>query len=476
MILARDQINRYLRHIIIPEVSGPGQKKLLASAVFIGGENVAAIAPAVYYLAAAGVGRISCRLAETEGFDRLSAGIHDLNGDVSIGLSDGGDSDFGLFLGGPEFILQQRPIMVNGFVPSVVAFYNGWRGGRKVFAGQEGLNSFLAGLADAKPAAGTDRQAKDLVGEGLSICLAGALGAMEVMKLALGIGVTDGDSLFFDLLTNKFFKAGKEDWQPALNDLYTWPQPDGPDRKLADKKVLIVGTGGLGSPAAYALARTGIGTIGLVDYDVVEISNLQRQILHSTSRIGLPKVESAAVFLKNFNPQLKVNTYNTSINKDNIFTLLAAYDAVIDGVDNFPTRFLLNDACVLARKPLIDAGVIRFDGTCQTIVPPEGPCYRCTLPDIPSPGSVPSCSESGVLSSLPGIMGFIQAAETVKLLTGQGSILSDQTIFFDGLSSEFLTIKISKNNACPLCGTDPTIHELQEYAFVCPDTVHNKQE
>ncbi len=412
---------------------------------------------------------------DAKGFDKFSAAIQDLNSDVSIGLSTGGDSDFRIFLGRPEFILKKQALTASRFVPSVIGLYHDWRGGIKIFANQDDLNLFLARLADTYSSTDADFPAENRTGEVFSICLTGALCAMEVIKLSLGIGVTEGDFLYLDLLTMEFLKAGKEELAAALHKLGALKHRHCPKMKLSDKKVLIVGTGGLGSPAAYALARAGIGTLGLVDYDVVEISNLQRQILHATSRLGMSKVESATIFLKNLNPQLRVNSYNISLNKANVFDIFAGYDAVIDGVDNFPTRFLLNDACFLAKKPLIDAGVIRFDGTCQTIIP-QGPCYRCTLPAIPSPGSIPSCSESGVLSPLPGIMGFIQAAETAKLLLDLGRVLSDRTIFFDGLASEFLTIKISKNPTCPLCGANPTIHELQEYGFVCSDTVTEKKD
>jgi molybdopterin/thiamine biosynthesis adenylyltransferase len=245
--------------------------------------------------------------------------------------------------------------------------------------------------------------------------------------------------------------------------------------ELVNKKVLIVGAGGLGSPVAYALAMAGVGTIGLIDYDVVELSNLNRQILHAVSRLGMPKVESAAQFLKQINPALTLNVYNTSLNKDNVAGIINGYDLVVDAVDNFPTRFLLNDACYFVGKPMIDAGVIRFDGTARAILPQQGPCYRCTLPAIPSAKSVPSCSESGVLGPVPGIMGFIQTAEAVKYLLHQGSSLTDRMLYFDGLFAEFITIKMRRNIACPLCGANPVIHELQNYEFRCADEADNEK-
>jgi len=469
VILTREQINRYLRHIIIPEISGQGQKKMLESSVFICGENVKAVAPAAYYLAASGVGRIYCHFHDAEGFDTLFDNIRDLNGDVSIELSDGGNSDFRIFLGRPEFMLKMKKRICNGFVPSIIALYSGWKGGIEVFRNMDGLSSFLSKLVADDLTSDVNTQDDSIHGEIFSTCLLGGLSAMEVIKLALDIGETANDFLCFDLLSMEFVKVRDEELKHTLHELSAGKRIVGPVVRLEDRKVLIVGTGGLGSPVAYALALAGVGTIGLMDYDNVEISNLQRQIIHATSRIGMPKVESAAVFLKKINPRLQINSYNTSLSKENVFEIIEGYDAVVDALDNFPTRFLLNDACFFAKKPIIDAGVIRFDGTCMTILNPGGPCYRCRFPDVPSPGSTPSCSESGVLGPIPGIMGFLQSAEVVKLLSGQGNLLSDRIIFFDGLFFDFCTIKVSRKSNCPLCGKEPTIRELQEYVFMCTD-------
>lgn len=469
MILTREQINRYLRHIIIPEISGPGQKKLLDSSVFVCGESVNGVAPAVYYLAASGVGRIYCHFDDARGFEQLFADIHDLNDDVSIERSDGSHSDVWIFLGKPEFITHQDKRISTDSVPSIICLHSGWKGGMEVFTQKDGLNLFLARLSKEYPPSDVCSDNAGMSGEVFSTCLLGALSAMETIKLALGIGKTADDFLAFNLLSMEFVKVNEAELTQRLHDLHAPQGIDCPEAKLKGSKVLIVGTGGLGSPVAYALALAGVGTIGLVDYDNVEISNLNRQILHSASRIGLPKVESAAVFLKNINPYLHIYTHNTSLSKENVFEIIEGYDIVVDALDNFPTRFLLNDACFFAKKPLVDAGVIRFDGTFMTILNPEGPCYRCRYRDIPAPGSTPSCSETGVLGPIPGIMGFMQAAEVVKLLSGKGNILSDRIIFFDGLFSNFCTIKLNKKNNCPLCGTAPTILELQEYEFICTD-------
>ncbi|QDR79350.1 ThiF family adenylyltransferase [Sporomusa termitida] len=468
MILAREQINRYLRHIIMPEISGPGQKKLLEAAVFVCGESIEAAAPAIYYLAAAGIGRINCRLETATGFDRLAADIRDLNSDVALALADGADSQFRIFLGSPAFIVRQRATIAQDFLPAVIALHKGWQGGIQVCKELAAAETLLAALAAGQQPAGTGAS-RLLPNRVFSRCLSGALGVMEIVKLILAIGETTASLLCFDLLSMEFRKSSGQDLDQLAAELGAVKPEDCRETRLEHGKVLIVGTGGLGSPAAYALAAAGVGTIGLVDYDVVEISNLNRQILHAASRIGMPKVESAAVFLKQLNPQLTVNVYNTSLTKANVYDILAGYDVVIVAVDNFPARFLLNDACFFAGKPMIDAGVLRFAGSSMTVVTPAGPCYRCTLPAIPSAGSVPSCSETGVLGALPGIMGFIQSAEAAKLLSGQGQLLRGRVVYLDGLFSRFLTLRLHKADNCALCGPKPTIHELQEYEFVCAD-------
>ena len=455
MILEREQINRYLRHILIPEVSGPGQKKLLASSVFICGENVAGAAAAIYYLAAAGVGRIDCRFDDAGGFEALASGIQDLNPDVSLKLSDGSHSEFRIFLGRPDYISGKRALLATNFAPSVIALYHAWKGGRVIVHDSVCLHSFLSSLqaVQQQPCPAFHDNAVD--GELFSRCVLGALSALEVIKLILGIGCSNIDFLSFDLFAMEFRKGGEAELSRMLNELCA-PMPAGcPETTLAGRKVLIVGAGGLGSPAAYALSLAGIGTIGIVDCDTVEISNLNRQILHTMSRLGMAKVDSAAVFLKRINPQLIVNRYNTSLSQDNVAAIIADYDVVIAAVDNFPTRFLLSDACFFAGTPLVDAGAIRFDGTFRTILPRQGPCYRCVFPALPAAESIPSCAESGVIGPIPGIMGFMQAAEAVKLLSGCGNVASDRMIFFDGMFSDFCTIKLSRNSACPLCGVTP---------------------
>lgn len=238
-------------------------------------------------------------------------------------------------------------------------------------------------------------------------------------------------------------------------------------KKLKQSKVLVVGAGGLGSPAAYYLAAAGVGTIGIVDGDAVELSNLQRQILHNTERVGLPKTESARQTLLALNPHITVNVHQLRLSKDNILDVIQGYEVIVDGVDNFPTRYLLNDACVMAGKPLVEAGVLQWDGLVMTIKPKEGPCYRCIFPEPPPPGAVPTCQEAGIVGAVPGVIGAIQATEVLKLLLGVGEGLVGRLLIYNGLEMRFREVGAERNPACPVCGDNPRIRTLEEYTFTC---------
>jgi molybdopterin/thiamine biosynthesis adenylyltransferase len=233
--------------------------------------------------------------------------------------------------------------------------------------------------------------------------------------------------------------------------------------KIMSAKVFIVGAGGLGCPVGYYLTAAGVGTIIMVDNDNVELSNLQRQIAHNTERIGMPKVESAKKTFTALNPDVNVVALNQKISKDNIIDLIKDVDVVVDGSDNFPTRYLVNDACVLAGKPLVSGAILRFEGQVTTIVPKQGHCYRCLFEEMPPAGLVPSCQEAGVLGALPGIVGGLQAMEVLKYILGKGDLLMNQMIIFDAMKAKFRKVKVPKNPDCPVCGDNPTITELQDY-------------
>jgi len=238
-------------------------------------------------------------------------------------------------------------------------------------------------------------------------------------------------------------------------------------RKLLDAKVLLVGAGGLGSPVALYLAAAGIGTLGIVDADVVDLSNLQRQILHSTDRIGVSKAESAKQTINSLNPDVQVRLYNDRLTVDNVMDIFRDYDIIVDGSDNFPTRYLVNDAAVLVGKPVVHGSIFQFEGQASVFKPHEGPCYRCLFPTPPPPGMVPSCSEVGVLGVLPGVIGVIQATETIKLIIGQGEPLVGRLLMYDALAMRFREIRIRRDPDCPLCGAQPTITELLNYEEFC---------
>lgn len=237
--------------------------------------------------------------------------------------------------------------------------------------------------------------------------------------------------------------------------------------KINRAKVLLIGAGGLGSPVGYYLAAAGVGKIGIVDGDHVELSNLQRQIVHSTQDVGKNKAVSAQETLQALNPGVDVVTYQERVTSQNIFDILEDYDIVVDGSDNFPTRYLVNDACLLSRKPFSHGAVFRFHGQAMTIVPGEGPCYRCLFREPPPPGMVASCQEAGVLGVLPGLIGLIQATEVLKLILGAGKALTGYLLVYEALEMEFKKIKVKKDPDCPVCGDHPTITELIDYEEFC---------
>ena len=248
-------------------------------------------------------------------------------------------------------------------------------------------------------------------------------------------------------------------------------------QKLKAARVLCVGTGGLGSPLAFYLAAAGIGTLGLVDFDVVDASNLQRQIIHSTKDVGRKKLDSAEEKLVALNPAIKVIKHETMLTSTNALEILRDYDIVVDGTDNFPTRYLVNDACVLLGKPNVYGSIFRFEGQASVFATREGPCYRCLYPEPPPPGMVPSCAEGGVLGVLPGLVGVIQATEAIKLILGKGEPLVGRLLLVDALAMRFRELKLHKNPDCPVCGANPTVTQLIDYQQFCgiePKTTQEK--
>jgi adenylyltransferase/sulfurtransferase len=238
-------------------------------------------------------------------------------------------------------------------------------------------------------------------------------------------------------------------------------------QKLKSSSVLIVGAGGLGSPLALYLAAAGVGRIGLVDFDRVDLSNLQRQVLYGTSDVGRPKLEAASSRISDLNPFIALETHDGPLNRDNALEMLSRYDVIADGTDNFPTRYLVNDACAMLGKPNVHGSIFRFEGQASVFDARVGPCYRCLYPEPPPPGLVPTCAEGGVLGVLPGLIGTIQGIECLKLLLGMGETLIGRLLVFDALGMRFRELTLKKDPACPLCGRNPTIHELVDYESFC---------
>lgn len=484
MILSREQINRYLRHIIIPEVSGKGQKKIIEAKIFILAEDNVSGASLLYYLAASGVGSIACCFINSEGYEDIFENVRDINNECTIKIIDinvlknenaipeQGNFTLGIFLLKKNKIweaMANYPVFekINKDIPVILSFYSGWKGFIQFFGKSKCISELYSKLIDNIDENKNEYEKKASV---FSSGFLGAITAIEALKFYLEIGLTREKPLYFDLLSMKF----KGDNSQNIDDFFSYGGIElskkgeyKTSKEPVDCRVLIVGTGGLGSPAALSLAGAGVGTIGLVDFDSVEISNLNRQILHSISRIGIPKVESAEKFINNAFSNINIIKYDMVLDKNNVMEIIKKYDVIIDGVDNFPARYLLNDACYFAEKPMIEAGALKFNGLNMTILPGESTCYRCLFPDIPEKGSYQSCSEVGVLGPVPGVMGFIQGAEAYKLLTGWGELLTNKIMYFDALSLDFDIISVDRISKCKLCGESPSITELAEYDFSC---------
>ena len=244
--------------------------------------------------------------------------------------------------------------------------------------------------------------------------------------------------------------------------------------KLLNAKVLLIGAGGLGCPTGLYLTAAGVGKIGIIDYDTVDLSNLQRQILHSEHEVGNPKVESAQRRLNSLNSDIKIIPIREKLSRDNVMKMIEEYALVVNGCDNFPTRYLINDACVFAKKPLVDGSIFRFEGQVTIFDPAKGgPCYRCLYPEPPPPEMAPSCAEGGVLGVLPGIIGSIQAVETIKVILGKGEPLIGRLLMYDALAQKFREMKIRRDPTCPVCGDKPTIKELIDYEWFCANSNHS---
>ena len=458
MILTKDQIYRYMRHILMPEISGHGQKKILGSSVILYSENLDTASLALYYLAASGVGEVFCTAANVSSSGDLSGKLSDLNSDSKFHLlgedtieNSNVQATTRIVAGSPIFVFKTlKDILTSDsdekYLPTIVSINNGWRGSVQTFIEKAGLKEFLLETERSADCSSFNTNGCD---HRLSGYFSSIMAVIEHLKVTLSLGKPLSSPLFYDLSIMEFdFHDSPSDLLCKLQSHY---KPENILKPLADSKVLIVGCGGLGSPAAYALAAAGIGRLGLVDFDAVELSNLNRQIMHSSSRIGMPKVQSSEIFLKQINPNIILELYNSKIGKENVHDIISSYDIIIGGLDNLSTRYILNDACLSAGKPLMEAGALDISGLATSIIPGEGHCYRCIFPESNDNNPLPSCSETGVLGPLPGLLGIIQAAEAIKLLTGIGRSLKNRILLVDVFDTDIFVANHGRNQYCELC-------------------------
>jgi len=479
--LNNEQIKRYLRHIIMPEISGAGQQKLLESSVLICAPSINACDTVLLYMAASGIGNIYCYMEDIkEDTDLLLLHVRDLNPDVKIELLHSIDNlkfklsmldnpiDYNIIIGDLDFINRVNRSILSLFTdklpPTLLAAGYSWHGYIKLCLDEESIGEFLSDIYKKRNDSyyTSNDSSYYKLGSILSYAFIGPLTVIEAIKSRLSIGSLLKDMLYFDLLNMSFDKS-----EDIISNI-TFDSID-IHEKLSKCKALIIGTGGLGSPAAFILAKSGLGTIGLVDFDHVEISNLNRQVLHSTSRIGMLKVESAKQTLNNLYPDVNILIHPETFSSGNSLELVNSFDIVIDGLDNFPTRYLLNDSCYFADKTLIEAGVLSFFGQTTTIVPNNTACLRCIFPESTRPTHVPSCSEAGVLGPVPGLIGTIEAIQAIKYLLGVGLSTAGEFLMYNALEASFTVIEVERNDLCALCGKNPEIKDIKDYTFVCED-------
>ncbi len=444
--LEKDQIQRYLRHIIMHQIRGMGQRTLLESKILVYAQSTVVVEEFLFYLAAAGIGNVYCYFEDSTNWDETRGYLLDLNPDLKFSLL--GDIDdigelsaakinYTVVFGDVDFQKKLQNEQNIWFTPVLVATPMPWEG---ILA--YGIDNLAVKHENRYLGNGFG-----IVGKTLSQGFLGTLMVVELIKLLLGLGEMLKGQIYFNLLDMVFDSHPNEIVTKEIKKKESFISD-----KMKRSKVLIIGTGGLGSPVAMTLAKAGVGTIGLVDFDTIEYSNLNRQILHSTSRVGTLKVESAKYMLGKINKNVNVITYPIAFSEETASELILEYDIIIDGLDNIPTRYILNDHCQKFQKPLMEAGVLTFYGQITTLVPGETPCYRCILPEKAETSSIPPCSEVGVLGPVPGIIGVLQATEAIKHILDINNSLKGKLLMYDGLESEFNKIPVRKSKFCGVCG------------------------
>ncbi|OFV69815.1 ThiF family adenylyltransferase [Acetobacterium wieringae] len=467
------QIKRYLRQIIMPEIGGAGQKKLLTTKILVCAPDLKIADLLLRYLVAMGIGQIDCFLGNPDNWEPICENLRDLNPDISLQLvkTVTTPADFNLIQGNNRFCRKLAESLLSdsltrAFTPTLVSVYDAWQGCFNYCYDQAAMKLFLDALQNKGFA---DHQAitheLNILGSDLSAAFSGTLLPIELAKACLNIGEQQTAGFYFDLISLIFdnqFTTSQTLCPPM--DLSQAIDMN----KLRSARILTVGAGGLGCPANLVLAKAGLTHLSLIDFDQVEISNLNRQILHSNSRIGLLKVESARIALKSINPELNITLYPEALSTENARTLIGQHDLVIDGLDNLPTRYLLNDACYLENKPLIEAGALSYYGQVTALIPDDGPCFRCLFPQADGQ-TAGSCSETGVLGPVPGVIGVLEAVEAIKQLLDLTPNLTGRLLMIDTLATSFDLFSFKKDTNCPLCGQDRSIHELGSFSFVCED-------
>jgi molybdopterin/thiamine biosynthesis adenylyltransferase/NifU-like protein involved in Fe-S cluster formation len=478
-----NQIKRYLRHIIMPDIGGRGQKKLLDTRILVCAADVESCDLLLRYLTAIGIGHIHCHFESKDGWEEALKALNDLNPDVSFQYADDfvTDADLTIIIGNTNYATRTTGLFLNSSRPQIsptfISVNSAWQGCFGLCQNRNELSVFLNDIEKKGFSAQNDCNDKDFsdqLGLLLSSCFVGTLLAVEAVKSRLKIGVPLTDIFYFDLINHSFDNLFSTSDQVFVDFDLSSSEIEFKN-KLAEANILTIGAGGLGCPANLVLAKAGVKNLSLIDFDHVEISNLNRQILHSTATIGRLKVESAKQALEAMNPALQVTTYSGAFSKENAREIIKKHDLVIDGLDNLPTRYLLNDACYFEKKPLVEAGALAFYGQVTTLVPDEGPCFRCLFPETNNQ-TAGSCSETGVLGPVPGVMGVLEAIEAIKLIIGIPTTLKGSLLMIDVLETSFDRFTFRKDQDCPLCGEHPTIHELVDFTFVCETAQTNANE
>jgi len=458
-------MERYYRQIILPEIGIEGQRKLRDSTVIIKAQTVGSCAFLLYYLAAVGIGTLYCDFAEEHGLGFLIRQIQAFNSGVKIQAVPAGlknlprDAGVCVIQGSFQYLAQSHDQPDGKWIPLIIAANQGWQGWFQFIKRPDYLGMLLSGPGQQPP------MGQNIPDDGaesvFSRHLLGALAAVEVVKSLLGLENSATYGLEFDLFTMRFVRyEGRRTCPTSIANPCVTPETLGASpglittadtQQLAQSQVVVVGSGGLGSPVLYTLAQAGVGTIALVDYDRVDISNLNRQILHSETRLGLPKVDSAEVFLRQLNPAINLIKHNTCLTEDNARDIISACDMVVDCVDNLNTRYLVNEACALLNKPLVEAGVNGFEGIATTIMAARSACYQCLFPARPSLDCNAKYGPEGILGPVAGVLGTIQGCEACKYLTKKGTALFNSILAYDALEAQFEVFHTEKNPSCPIC-------------------------